>query len=146
MITIAPLIVIAGAVIILVGALRRNVGIHEIPQCRVSVREALEKLDELDGKLVELVGTLNVDHEDYCINEFSPPEAVDLESRWARNSSIWTSYGRRFSNVELQKLHQKEAVLVGYIRKPQHGYDGCGHFSGWPAEIEVVKAQALTAA
>src|SRR5258705_996073 len=94
MATLAPLIVVAGATAILILAFRKRPRAEPVPQYRLPVKAALEKLDELDGELIELIGILSVEHEDYCINEPSMPGNPSTEYQCASNG-IWTRYDQR---------------------------------------------------
>ena len=41
----------------------------------------------------------------------------------------------------LEQYDGREVVLSGILRGPEFGFGGCGHFSFWPAEMDVSKVE-----
>jgi hypothetical protein len=111
----------------------------------LTVKCSLERLNELDGQFIEVFGQLSVDFEDMCLNH---TDTLDDQGReepiYCSEWSLWTIYNLKALNTTeeaLKRLHRQDVVLVGRLKKPKKGYDGCGHMSAWPAEIEVVEVR-----
>lgn len=109
----------------------------------ISVHEAIDSLDELNGVTVEIYGVLSLEYEGQCITHI--PESEQRDSNEATGdfyrSSIWTNYNFELMGITeemLDHFNNREVRVTGLIRGPAPGYSGCGHFSLWPAEINVV--------
>jgi hypothetical protein len=105
----------------------------------ISVNDAIDRLPELSGQIVSVFGSLSLDFEGTCINHIPKTESRDDETG-TYQSSIWV-------NFDLAAIKQREHWLdqfdgrhvrvAGRLAAPLKGYGGCGHFSMWPAELNV---------
>lgn len=114
----------------------------------ISVNEAIDRLEELDGQDVEIFGALSLEFEGTCITH------IPRDERWDRHkggchhygSSIWTNYDLDRMGVTEEALRQfdrRQIVDSGKLKKPAAGSAGCGHFSLWPTEMDVANVQKL---
>lgn len=114
----------------------------------ISVNEALDRLSGLDGKSVEIYGILCLDFEDQCVSHVPDSERRHIYkgNRYINGSSIWTNFvPDQLDNPDeaLRQYDRQRVVTTGILTKPPPGYDGCGHFSQWPAEIKVTTIRRI---
>jgi len=99
----------------------------------LSVNEVIENLDKYAGKNVYLQGVLVWEFENISICHL--PRAERKEGFF--ESSIWLSCspGLKFEDRVMQKIAHKPVLIEGKVLAPDPKFGGCGHLSGWPAEI-----------
>lgn len=108
----------------------------------ISVNEAIDRLSELHGKSVEIYGTLSLDFETQCISHAPDSERRRnyKNNRFIEDSSIWIDFNSDATgnpDEAFRQYDRQKVVITGILSKPPPNYDGCGHFSQWPAEIGV---------
>jgi hypothetical protein len=106
----------------------------------LSVNEALDQLECINGKPVCVHGILRFEFEHIAIWHYPKAERRDLDPFGQASSSIWLSVGSgsvRFNERGLEKLDGHRVAVLGTIHAPDPHFGGCGHLSGSPAEILV---------
>lgn len=105
----------------------------------LSVNSAIERLSELDGQVICVVGALSLDFEGQCINHIPKAEVASSElGEYA--SSIWVKFDLEAIGCDhkwLEQFDKRHVRVVGMLRSPAPEFGGCGHFSLWPAELIV---------
>ena len=106
----------------------------------ISVNDVLKQLDTLSGQQITVYGTLSLDFEGTCLSHIPKSERY-FDDGGQYPSSIWVNFdlakiGQR--EQWLQQFDWRNVALDGIIAAPNVGYDGCGHFSMWPAEITAI--------
>lgn len=107
----------------------------------ISVNAALDRLIELNGQMVNLVGELSLDYEGTCITHI-PKSECHSEKVGTYQSGIWVNFdlaAMKQNEQWLQQYDGRHVRVEGRLSVPEKGFDGCGHFSLWPAEITVTK-------
>jgi hypothetical protein len=113
----------------------------------LSVNDTIDRLTELAGQEVSLFGSLALDFEGTCINHIPKSECRD-NGIGTYQSSIWVNFDLAAINQREQWLGQfdgRHVRLTGTLVAPLDGYDGCGHFSMWPAELNVKSIEKYSA-
>jgi len=106
----------------------------------LSVNTVFERLDELLGTDVIIFGQLSLDFEGCCVSHLPRGEQLPESDDGMYTSSIWTRFDLDAIGQREQWLMQFDArkvVLHGSLYGPDPGYEGCGHFSLWPAGLVV---------
>jgi hypothetical protein len=114
----------------------------------ISVNDAIDRLIELAGQNVSVFGSLSLDFEGTCINHIPKTEIRD-DGTGTSQSSIWVNFDLAVINQREQWLDQfdgRHVRVTGTLVAPLDGYDGCGHFSMWPAELNVTSIEKYSAA
>jgi hypothetical protein len=99
----------------------------------LSVNEAIENLASLAGRDVSICGLLTFEFENHSLGHW--PKG---ERRGDFESSIWIGTGTgslQFDERVCQRLSGKRVLIQGTLYAPDPKLGGCGHMSGWPAEI-----------
>ncbi|MEQ9022195.1 MAG: hypothetical protein RLN82_05485, partial [Pseudomonadales bacterium] len=107
----------------------------------ISVNAALDRLIELNGQMVNLVGALSLDFEGTCIYHI-PKSECHSDEVGTYQSSIWVNFdlaAMKQNEQWLQQYDDRHVRVEGRLAAPEKGFDGCGHFSLWPAKITVTK-------
>lgn len=107
----------------------------------LSVNAVIERINELDGQVVCVVGSLSLDFEGQCINHIPKSEVASGE-QGKYPSSIWATFDLEAIGCDyksLQQFDKRHVHLIGIIKAPNPKLGGCGHLSLWPAEL-IVKA------
>lgn len=105
------------------------------PNAALSVNEALTQLAGLEGLPICVAGILHFEFEHVAL--WHHPKAERGE---CLESSIWLGTGHgslQFNESAMKSLHGHRVQVLGTLHGPHPGFDGCGHFSGWPAEMLV---------
>ncbi len=113
----------------------------------ISVNNAIDRLAELSGQTVSVFGSLALDFEGTCINHIPKSECRE-DGAGAYQSSIWVNFDLEAIKQREQWLDQYDGRHVrvdGKLLAPLAGYDGCGHFSMWPAELNVTAIEKYSA-
>ena len=104
----------------------------------LSVNEAIDRVLELNGQVVSVIGKLSLEFEGTCL--YHIPRSEWRSNRDPYHSSIWVA----FDLAQLQQPHEwldqfdnRHVLLAGVISAPLEDFGGCGHFSLWPAELRV---------
>lgn len=109
----------------------------------LSVNAAIERLHELDGQVICVVGALSLDFEGHCIDHIPKSEVAASDpgkSNISYPSSIWVTFDLEAIGCDykwLKQFDKRHVRVVGMLRSPDPKFGGCGHFSLWPAEITV---------
>ena len=106
----------------------------------LSVNATIERLDELAGSDVTVFGQLSLEFEGQCISHLSRAERLPEPETGMYTSSIWTRFDLDAIGQREEWLMQFDGchvMLRGLLHGPDPIYDGCGHFSLWPAGIVV---------
>lgn len=115
----------------------------------ISVNDAIDRLSELAGQEVVLVGSLALDFEGTCITHIPKNECRCRDDETcAFRSSIWITFDLTAINQREQWLGQfdgRHVRVTGVLHAPEKEFGGCGHFSLWPAEITVTAIEKLSA-
>jgi hypothetical protein len=109
----------------------------------MSVHEALDQLSELKGCTVVIYGRLKLDFEDTCLDHLPQSEHREKTDR-VDPSSIWASFDLNaigHPEAWLNQFDRRHVEVAGTLIGPLPEFDGCGHFSFWPAEIIVTSIQ-----
>ena len=113
----------------------------------ISVNDAIERLAELAGRIVCIFGSLSLEFEGTCICHTPKAESRN-DGAGMYQSSIWVHFDLAAINQSEQWLDQfdgRHVRVSGTLMAPQHGYDGCGHLSLWPAELNVTSIEKYKA-
>jgi len=109
----------------------------------VSVSEALDRLSELNGQIVILVGALVMGFENQCIRDIEKPDGCQSNTRRG-SSSIWVDIDSsridRHDGFPYQ-FARRDVQLTGRLFAPSSPNGGCGHFGLWPARIVVTSIE-----
>ena len=114
----------------------------------ISVNDAINRLLELAGQNISVFGSLSLEFEGTCINHIPNAESRD-DGTGTYQSSIWVNFDLAAINQREQWLDQfdgRHVRVTGKLAAPLDGYDGCGHFSMWPAELNVTSIEKYSAA
>lgn len=110
----------------------------------LSVNEAIDRLPELAGQHVCVVGILEFEFECSAILHFPKGKRVE-RSPWVYGSSLWLASGSgsvRLNRQVLAKWSGHRVQVMGVLHGPG-ALGGCGHMAGWPAEIEALSVERL---
>ena len=113
----------------------------------ISVQDAIDRLAELAGQNVSVFGSLSLEFEGTCINHVPKSEARDAGAG-TYESSIWVNFDLSAIKQRMQWLDQfdgRHVRVTGKLAGPLQGYEGCGHFSLWPAELNVTSIEKYSA-
>ncbi len=105
----------------------------------ISVNEAIDRLNELNGQTVIVTGLLCLDFEGHCINYIPKSESRDQGSG-AYQSSIWVYFDLEEIKHRAQWLDQfdgRHVRATGRLDGPDPRYQACGHMSLWPTKLLV---------
>ena len=105
----------------------------------ISVNETIDRLVELNKQNVSVFGILSLESEGQCITHV-PNSECRSNDVGKYESSIWVNFNLDAIGQREQWLDQfdgRHVRLDGILNGPRAGYDGCGHFSMWPAEMTV---------
>lgn len=105
-----------------------------------AVNEVIDRLDEFDGKPVELFGILNCEFENTSLEHYPAAERRDASDDPAQphyRSSIWLAFGTGSIQPNMKALARwnRKRVRVTGIMAGREAPFGCGHFSAWGCEI-----------
>ncbi|MDQ1064257.1 hypothetical protein [Stenotrophomonas sp. SORGH_AS_0282] len=112
----------------------------------LSVNEALDQLDLLNGKPVAIRGILRFEFEHIAIWHYPKAERRDAAPFGKASSSIWLSTGSgsvQLNERGLKELDGHRVSILGTLHAPDPLFGGCGHMSGTPAEIMVSSIDRL---
>jgi hypothetical protein len=106
----------------------------------LSINSAIDRLDELRGKPVEVEGLLRFEFEDVSLWHWPKAEQRDVGENqfFTTNSSLWLAFGSgslQPNEKVLASWSGKRVRVSGILRGPTP-QSGCGHVGGWPGEIE----------
>jgi hypothetical protein len=109
----------------------------------ISVNEAIDRLDEIEGQPVEIYGILCFDFEDYTLWHFPKAErrTIEKERTTFNGSSIWIEFMRgslQPNTPVLDRWHGHRVAIFGFLNGPymDNSYiQGRGHMGGCIAEI-----------
>ncbi len=107
----------------------------------LSVNEAIHQLAARAGDPVCVVGILSFDFEDVSLWHFPKAERGEYNE-----SGLWlsTGYGSlRFDEDAMRRLSGHRVQVLGTLLGPDPVLGGCGHMSGFPAEILVTSIDRL---
>lgn len=107
----------------------------------LSVNEAISQLNQRAGTTVCVVGILSFDFEDVSLWHFPKAERGEYN-----DSSLWlsTGYGSmQFDEHAMRRLSGHRVQVLGTLHGPDPVLGGCGHMSGFPAEILVSSIDRL---
>ena len=107
----------------------------------LSVNEALDQLDQLDGEAVAVHGILCFEFEHIAVWHY--PKS---ERRHEFGQYIWLSTGTgslQLNQRGLQGLNGHRVLVMGLMRAPDPLLGGCGHLSSAAAEIMVNSIEPL---
>jgi hypothetical protein len=113
----------------------------------ISVNDAIDRLTELAGQNVSVFGSLSLELEGTCINHIPKTESRH-DGTGTYQSSIWVNFDLAAIKKREQWLDQfdgRHVRVMGKLVEPLDGYDGCGHFSMWPAELNVMAIEKYSA-
>ncbi|GEM_PF-3532404 len=105
----------------------------------MTVNDAIDGLETLDGKYIFVSGLLSFEFEDHSVSHWPKLErrqSSDVSWCW-EHSSLWIDIGSEafaLNEKVLKRWSGKRVVIGGTLSKPVPGY-GAGHMSGWPASI-----------
>ena len=105
----------------------------------ISVNETIDRIIELNKQNVAVFGLLSLEFEGQCITHI-PKSECRSNGIGNYESSIWVNFDLNSIGQREQWLDQfdgRHVRLDGTLNGPRSGYDGCGHFSMWPAELTV---------
>ena len=113
----------------------------------LSVNELIDRLAELHGKPVEVIGLLSFGMEDISLRHFPKAERrrESLSGHAVYPSSVWIAFGAGSIQPNPTKLTQwngKRVHVSGIVYGPR-GPCGCGHLGGWECEIEPYSIQRI---
>ena len=106
----------------------------------LSVNEALDQLDHLNGEPVCVYGILHFEFEHIALWHYPKAERRNAEPFGWTTSSIWLSTGSgsvQLNERGLKQLHGHRVSVLGTLHAPDPHFGGCGHLSASPAEILV---------
>jgi len=104
----------------------------------ISVNQAIEQLETLDGTVVEVYGAISLEFEGRCIMHIPRGEVTPDQS------SIWVDFDLNAIGQPEQWLKQfdgRHVRVTGILTAPDPLFGGCGHFSLWPAALLVTAIQ-----
>ncbi len=99
----------------------------------LSINQTLDQLESLVGTDVIVYGQLAFEFENVAV--YHIPKC---ERHGEIGSSLWISVGTGslgFDHDVCRRWHGKTVLIEGKLLKPNPFFGGCGHMSGWPAEI-----------
>ena len=114
----------------------------------LSVNEVVDRLEELDGKPVEIVGLLRFEFENHSLCHFPKAERREINDAVDPpydQSSIWIAFGTGSIQPNQEVLMRWTGMpvrIAGVVRAPK-GPCGCGHLGGWGCEIEAYTIDRL---
>ena len=97
----------------------------------LSVNEAVERVVELNGTVVTVVGALSLDFEGQCINHI-PRSQTLYDPDGLERSSIWVDFDLKAIGHPTEWLWQfdsRHVRVVGILTAPNPAVGGCRHFS-----------------
>ncbi len=105
----------------------------------MTVNDAIDGLEILDGKYIFVSGLLSFEFEDHSVSHWPKSERrqSSVMSYYSGHSSLWIEIGSEafaFNDKVLKRWSGKRVVIGGTLSKPVPGY-GAGHMSGWTASI-----------
>jgi hypothetical protein len=106
----------------------------------LSVNEALDQLQRLNGAPVAVYGILHFEFEHIALWHYPKAQRRDVEPFGWASSSIWLSTGSGSVQLDergLKQLHGHRVSVLGILHAPDPHFGGCGHLSASPAEIVV---------
>ncbi|MCA9044159.1 MAG: hypothetical protein KDA69_07565 [Planctomycetaceae bacterium] len=101
------------------------------------MNDAIHRLAELAGQKVSVFGTLSLEFEATCITQIPKTEVSEYDAG-TYQSSIWVDFDLAAIKQPEQWLNQfdgRRVRVTGKLVASLDGYDGCGHFSMWPARL-----------
>jgi hypothetical protein len=110
----------------------------------LSVNEALDRLPELAGQHISVVGILEFEYECSAISHFPKKERVE-RSPWVYGSSIWLTSGSGSVSLNpevLSKWSGHRVQVMGVLQGPG-AFGGRGHMSLWPAQVEALSIERV---
>jgi hypothetical protein len=112
----------------------------------LSVNEALDQLDRLDGAPLAIHGILHFEFEHVAIWHHPRAERLGADPFGQVSFSISLSTGSgsvQLNERGLEKLNGHRVSVLGTLHAPDPHFGGCGHMSGTPAEILVSSIDRL---
>lgn len=110
-------------------------------EASLSVNELVDRIQNLHGQPVEVVGLLTFEFEHTSIDHFPRAERREITDDIDAplyQSSAWLAFGSgsmRANERVLSRWNGKRVRVTGIAYGPR-GPGGCGHFGGWACEIE----------
>jgi len=107
----------------------------------LNVNRVVDRIHDLHGKPVEVIGLLTFEFENTSIDHFPKTERRDITEEVdppLYQSSVWLAFGTgsmRPNEQVLSRWNGKRVRITGIAYGPR-GPGGCGHFGGWACEIE----------
>jgi hypothetical protein len=103
----------------------------------LSIREAIEGVNTLNGQYVYFLGLLHSEFEGDCIIHY-PKNEITTDHY---NSSIYISPALNFKFEEktFRKWAGKRVIAGGTLYGPSEGFSGCGHMSLWAGEMALTQ-------
>ena len=105
----------------------------------LTVHELVDRISELHGTLVEVVGLLSFELENQALWHFPKAEQRPApgSGQVVYPSSVWIEFGMGSiepNKTALTRWNGKRVYVSGFVYGPRNDC-GCGHFGGWPCEI-----------
>ncbi|HEX8613669.1 MAG TPA: hypothetical protein VF800_20520 [Telluria sp.] len=106
----------------------------------LTINEVIDRLDEFNGKQVEIGGILNFEFENASLEHYPKAEHRDASDDRAQPyypSSIWLAFGSGSIQPNMKALMRwngKRVRVTGIMAAAEAPF-GCGHFSAWGCEI-----------
>ncbi len=106
----------------------------------ISVNEALDQIQSLNGRDITVRGVLRFEFECHALDHAPVSEHRDppAGAHFVYGSSIWLEVGMGslgFNEATLERWSGKEVVVQGSLFPPSPTMGGSGHFCGWPATL-----------
>jgi len=116
-------------------------------ETKLTVNELIDRLSNLHGKPVEVIGLLSFETENNALWHFPKGErrGVSESDPPVYLSSVWIAFGNGSIQPNEKKLSQwngKRVSVSGIVYRPRYP-GGCGHFGGWACEIEPYSIQRV---
>jgi hypothetical protein len=112
----------------------------------LTVNGLIDRVAELHGNPVEVVGLLTFEFEHMALWHFPKAERREITESVDPpfyQSSVWLAFGSgsvQPNRAVLSRWNGKRVVVSGILYGPR-GSCGCGHFGGWGCEIEPYSVQ-----
>lgn len=105
----------------------------------LSVNELVDRISELHGTPVEVIGLLSFEFEDQSLWHFPKAERRPAPESGPAfySSSVWIAFGGgsiQPNKTALTRWNGKHVYVSGIVYGASDRF-GCGHMGGWPCEI-----------
>lgn len=114
----------------------------------LSVNDVIDRVHELDGMRLKIVGLLTFEFENHFLGHFPKAERREITEAVDPpfyQSIIWIEFGTGSIQPNYGVLTRwigKRVRIAGVVRTPK-GPCGCGHFGGWGCEVEADTIERL---